>query len=372
MKAFPWVDLPLFFLEKYMRIPRPLTLTAFLLAGVLPTQFTLAGEGLVDRPAAKFSVSFFNKLAPQKRMRFAVAALAMRDAKLSNIAFSVHGRVKNFGPNTKLGRWVYANDFSMRRRGISFWMHLKQYYSPDHHSFTNFFSNWDGSVERGVSYQAGNSTPDCVISDKPFTGIRANDFLDMLGFRVDTAIYDTTLVAYMRNALRNKWQHYLAHAVTTAAGPNIVVRVSTGGLGASYLHYREYWLDANRGFMPMRYREVYRSQGKLVAMAKGRATVAKKISGVWVPIAVEQASQNLGLPGIRTVQTFQVKRFAIGTVTASNLHLVFPKGARLLDLIKMRSYYINSRGRFVPRPLYIPQSGKIVQPPASVGDGSRP
>ncbi|MGC9261631.1 MAG: hypothetical protein ACP5I8_16325 [Phycisphaerae bacterium] len=358
-----------------MSILRNLALIVFLVASVLPTRFAVAGEGLKKGPATRFSVRFFNKLTPLKRMQFAVAAMVMRGSDLSNITFNMHDRVENFGRNLKQGTWMYATNFAMRRKGISFWIHLRQYYTPDHHSFINFFTSWDGSVQRSVSYQAGIPSPDCIIMDKPYTAIRPNVYLDILGFRVDTSLYDTTLATYLRNAINNKWQQYSARARTSSDGPEIVVRVSTGSnVGASYryLHYREYWLDAERGFMPVRYHEVYWSQGKVDSRVTAEVTSAKRINGVWVPLAMKQTAQNSAMPGVRTVRSCQIKQFSIGTVKSDDLRLEFPKGSRLLNLITMRSYYKNHLGKLVPQPLYIPQSGEILRPISSAEGTSKP
>lgn len=349
---------------------RNLALMALLAVGALPSQFGFANGQVMRRPAAAFNVSYFNKLTSRQRMQFAVAAVTMRGSELSNISFTTHGRVENFGHGAKQGTWITADDFDMRRRGISYWIHLKQYYSPDHQSFTNYYSSWNGTVERGVSFQGTNSSADCVITDKQFNGIRANAYLDMLGFRVDTPLYDTTLAVYLRHALRNKWQQYSVRARLSADGPDLVVRVSTGSVAKSYRyrHYREYRLAVNRGFMPVRYREIYRSQGKVVAMTTAKVTSAKLVNGVWAPMAVKETSQNSAMPGVRSVQAVRVKRFAVRTVKPEDLRLKFPKGSRLLNLIKMRSYYKNHRGKLVPQPLYIPQSGKILRPgPSTAG-----
>lgn len=304
----------------------------------------------------------FNHLPPARRMQLAVAAAAARAEALRNLAFCAQGLTVTMRGNRPVGTRRVAAFIHFRGIGQAFWIHLRTDLEPQGKSWTNFYTSWNGRTERGISYQPGFKVAECVTSDHPFN-FRRNLCLDMLGLRVDTPLYNTTLDRYLRRALSNKWQHYRARAVGDKSGDYLVVSVWAGGKGDTFKNRREFWMSANKGFMLWRIREKDISLGKLVGTCDYQVLAAKKRAGIWLPTRIQRVVKNAALPGMHTVTAYGLSHFKIGRLTHAALKLKFPLNSLRLNLIRMRCYFVNKKGIASPRPLYIPQVGKILIPP---------
>ncbi len=331
--------------------------------------------------SASVSVSKFNRLSPIRRMQLAVAAAAARANALRNVTFSAAGdSVTMRGSRPTSNRWI-STLLEFRAVGRTFWLHLQTKLEPQGRFWTNFYTNWNGHVERGISYEPSfKKVAECVTSGQPYN-FRHNACMDMLGLRVDTPLYDTTLSRYLRRALKNKWQHYRAWEERSGSGSYLVVRVFDGGGKANYQNTREFWMSVQKGFMLWRIRDKFVSMGRLIGTCNYQVLAAAKRAGVWFPTRLQRVTKNIAIPGLRALTTYRLTEFETGRVTRAMLKLKFPRNSLRLNLIRMRCVFVNKDGVRSPRPLYIPQVGKVLNPStshaaapaeASRGTGSKP
>ncbi len=302
----------------------------------------------------------FNRLSPAARMEAVVAAVSRRAAALRNFTFRASGTDKYYRGRVPATHGYVASSVRFRCIGRRFWLHLQTKVVPSGKYWTNFYSSWNGHVQRSVSYQASfGKVAECVVCSHPFS-IRLKAWAYMLGLRANTTIYSTTLTRYLRRSIKNKWQHYRAWAQVNGGRRFLVARVRTGGEHRTWYHYREYWLDVRRGFMITRFVDRYKGLFKLV----GKVLRSGRLAGVWVPRAIRVSDVDRATPGLTGVVTYRFSAVAVGSVTPPELALKFPRNSLCLNLIRMRSYFVSKDGKRSSRPLYVPQVGKILNPAA--------
>ena len=316
---------------------------------VFPTVRSLAQpEEMVDLPS-------FQTMDEQERLAFVMAGLEMREAELQNFSYSVNCEARNVSQDTgEQVQYLRRDVYEMKRKGGKMLLHLKRF-GAEGELQADSFTNWDGSVSRSVTR---------LPEQTDLRGLITDSESNLFAF----ARYNTLLGVRMRGGPSSFVTLTELIASAAAEGKQIdvgsidhngkqVVRVA---IQLSESHYWEFYLDPQRGLMPVGSKRIAGRGG----MATLEATRFEKMDGLWVPMKVVFRSRASEDKTFWTEKVYDVTDFARRTVTDQDLEVSHPPGTEVVDTTIGIAYRVLPGGRAEMLPYLDSRTGKTLIPPS--------
>jgi hypothetical protein len=320
-----------------MRIRLPdWALASFILCAVFTGRPAVADEAAIKNAGIDWAA--FDALPDQDKSKFILAALDARDLALSNMRYTVRETAINIRKDDGSRRFMTKTDYEMRRLGDKCWMHLKPYtyYDPDGPVNMEVTVNWDGKKAKGLVPPefSRSKTHKGEINPAENDNFSYRRLSELLGFRMRLVPKSMPVAQWLREAIA---RDATLEATKALNGTTTLMRVVI----QDQRWRREIWLDPARGFMIVRFVNVY---GKDYMKGTLEVIDTQQIAGVWVPKKAIGTSGTYHDKEVTEV-THEVKDFAIGTLKEHDLDIDFPVGTRVFDSINNVAYVVGADGK---------------------------
>src|SRR4051794_7986523 len=140
-----------------------------------------------------FDRSGFDSLTPERKLQFVVAALTWREEQLKN--FHYKGEEVVSSGNTIVSR----TEIDVRRLGQQSWIHGNRVQLLSGAELNEYWSQWDGKVQRTYAVQGAKKTG--LIVDQETPHIASTYYHDLLGTRVE--LYNKDVPGWIRAYSKN-------------------------------------------------------------------------------------------------------------------------------------------------------------------------
>jgi hypothetical protein len=323
----------------------------------------LAGSVRTGR-GAELDIKAFNQLSESERFDIALASLRSRDASLDRFAYQLNEDCGHIEISTGVRTAATKSFYELRRNGRMTWLHCRRLDVASGAVKAEFWSNWDGSLQRSLTLRKGEKTPNGVIRDTEADFIRLLYCNFILGFRVpDTG---TTVPEWLDDLVSNKKCVVSVAGVMDGNAPMIHLTVPTG---ANYGH--QFWLDPARDYMPVRQQYVLNYKNGSTRIVD-EVTTAQQADGFWVPKKIVRRMERLHNT-YYTLFTYDFADFKRGTAASQDMTVDFPPETVVVDGVQKVAYQVVKDGSRRPMPLYSPRMGKLLQPTTrEAGTGADP
>jgi hypothetical protein len=305
-------------------------------------------------------------MSQEQKFSIVMAALQTRDAQLENFSCDFSEECSNVFPTGKrepvkrvVGALARLREHSLLR--------AKLYMLNRPEAESEFISVWDGTVQRALTWRRKiESAPRGTVRDTEIPALRGLFYTQMLGFRVPEA--SLTLPEWLTRQKNVDKVPFDVEVETVGPTDLVSLKIESGPN-----YYDKYWLDAERGFLPLRYD--YRITGKAGEnTARMEVKEAKAIDGIWIPLHVTR-SMRLANSKYETVLEYVVTSFKRGGMHKADFVITFPPGSEVTDQVHRTAYRVTANGDREYESLFDAATGKIVDPatrPSAIHPSSAP
>jgi len=302
---------------------------------------------------AELDIKTFNQLSESERFDIALASLRSRDASLDRFAYQLNEDCGHIETSTGVRTPATKSFYELRRNGRMTWLHCRRLDVASGAVRAEFWSNWDGSLQRSLTLRKEEKTPSGAIRDTEVEFIRLLYCNLILGFRVpDTG---TTVPEWLEDLVSKKKCVVSVAGVMDGNAPMIHLTVPTG---ANYVH--QFWLDPARDYMPVRHQYVLSYKNGSTKIVD-EVTTAQQADGFWVPKKIVRRAERSDNT-YYTLFTYDFADFKRGTAASQDMTVEFPAGTVVVDGVQKVAYQVLKDGSHLPRPLYSSRMGKLLQP----------
>ncbi len=341
------------------RTARSLAAVMILIGATLSSR---AAKPAPPTDAPPWNPAKFNALDPTSKVAFVRAALAWREAKLSNFSYELAEIVQNVDAKSREVKQQIGAErhFGVQRLDEKYLVTgiADSGYAGD--VPRRFWSRWDGAVYRSFTEGGQKNEPSGSIRSDQHDLLFQIEYNQLLGLREHGVyLFGRSNSVHSKPLTLLQWlDHFIAQG--KAATPQVSLEKDEDGadwieLRVQSDQYRTYLyvLDPGHQYLPTRYSSVYRT-GKFEHGGQTVATQAQQIAGFWVPQRVVLTAKIINDPKSQNQEQeriYPTSHFALGDVKEDDLKVDFGRGAEVVDVTPHTAYPLDADKKPTPQPL---------------------